>query len=1251
MGRATDLWTRLQNRFARMGMSAAGALLAALVLTSATITSASATPQTRITAFEYDAVTGLLTKEIIEPDTPAERLETTYTHDAYGNRVKTTVDGIDIAVRESEVAFDSQGRFVEWAENALNHREERDFHPGFGTVTRLKGPNDLTTTWTYDQFGRKDRETRADGTYSEYEYYYCDGVAGGSHICPTGGAYVLVSYLKDSLGAFVGSPQKIYYDKLERVIRKEELGFNGVGPISIFVDTEYNSLGQVHRVSEPYFDVLGATPDWTTNTYDILGRLVGQTLPDGTTISNTFSGLTGASTTANAAATISQTRTETKNARGNVVEVKDNRNKITTYEYDAFDNLTKVTDAAGNITTTVYDDLGRRTSLTAPDLGTTVFSYNVAGELLTETDAKSQVAEYTYDLLGRMTLRIDKDSGGTKVNETTWVYDTASKGLGKLTETSTETWAGGVSYVGYKRSHTYDTLGRVGTTSVEVDEGDIGTALTTGTFTFGYDSGSRLHTVQYPSPLNLTVEYLYNECGHLIEVKNQTVNKSVWKATALDARDQVLTEQFGEDGSGNAVVTSVRTYDVRGWLTGIDTDGAGAGLKDVQELSYIYDYVGNVTEREDKRGGTNGFKEDFLYDPLNRLTSAEVTQYGGGGPDNVLDAQTASYDDIGNITFKSDVGNYSYLGAGGPHAVAAITPDGVNGAVNATFTYDANGNMLSGHGRTVNWTTFNKPADITRGGSTLDFTYGSDRQRTTQKGPDDTTYYMSMGGTAHLERIVDASTGQSKYQVYISASGRLVSAFTRQENAGAPADEITRYYHDDNLGSVSVITDENGNVVERLSYDAWGERRDEDGSPNAAITSETNRGFTRHEHLEEVDLVHMNGRVYDAQIGRFLSADPHVQDPFNTQNLNRYSYVLNNPLAYTDPDGFFFKKLFRAIKNVFKAIVRAVRRSPIFRTILTIGLTVALGPGSWGLSVFSTNFAAGIAASAIVGGITDGVEGALLGAARAAVTYGIGREFDLLKDAAGNLSVGELAGKAAVHSVTSGAFAVAQGGEFGPAALSGGFSVFVGGWADQEFGFERIEGFVAHSIIGGTASVIGGGKFQNGAASGAFIWWYNAQKGGAKGLMERAGDAQACLSPASCMPSAHGGMPYRGGMNSMSRRAEPEVASPSGTVRVSRSRHPEAARHIDDAIAAGHPSTLTVSRAGASARRREALSGTRPSRSTDRDEYPPAMFREGGKGSSVRNINPADNRGAGACIGRQCSRYPDGSTVKIEVVD
>jgi len=85
-----------------------------------------------------------------------------------------------------------------------------------------------------------------------------------------------------------------------------------------------------------------------------------------------------------------------------------------------------------------------------------------------------------------------------------------------------------------------------------------------------------------------------------------------------------------------------------------------------------------------------------------------------------------------------------------------------------------------------------------------------------------------------------------------------------------------------------------------------------------AIVSLTDRGFTGHEHLQEVGLVHMNGRVYDPLIARFVSADPHIQDPMNTQSLNRYAYVNNNPLAYTDPSGYF------SIGKIFKSIVKAV---------------------------------------------------------------------------------------------------------------------------------------------------------------------------------------------------------------------------------------------------------------------------------------------------------------------------------------
>ncbi|RMV42213.1 Adhesin/hemagglutinin, HecA protein [Pseudomonas syringae pv. helianthi] len=104
-------------------------------------------------------------------------------------------------------------------------------------------------------------------------------------------------------------------------------------------------------------------------------------------------------------------------------------------------------------------------------------------------------------------------------------------------------------------------------------------------------------------------------------------------------------------------------------------------------------------------------------------------------------------------------------------------------------------------------------------------------------------------------------------------------------------------------------------------------------------------------------------------------------------------------------------------------------------------------------------------------------------------------------------------------------------------------------------------------------------------------------------------------------------------------------------VTVSKSRFPESAQHIEDAIDAGKPDILTIDRASTVSNRRDSLRGIETKPGLDRDEYPPAMFQEGGQGASVRHINPSDNRGAGACIGAQCRVLPNGAKVRIDVVD
>ena len=115
------------------------------------------------------------------------------------------------------------------------------------------------------------------------------------------------------------------------------------------------------------------------------------------------------------------------------------------------------------------------------------------------------------------------------------------------------------------------------------------------------------------------------------------------------------------------------------------------------------------------------------------------------------------------------------------------------------------------------------------------------------------------------------------------------------------------YLHRDYLGSIVMLTDEDGNIAERRHFDPWGQPikiADSAGNTLDKLTL-LDRGFTGHEHLQTVGLIHMNGRLYDPVLHRFLQPDNYVQDPFNTQNFNRYGYCLNNPLVYVDENGEF----------------------------------------------------------------------------------------------------------------------------------------------------------------------------------------------------------------------------------------------------------------------------------------------------------------------------------------------------------
>lgn len=139
---------------------------------------------------------------------------------------------------------------------------------------------------------------------------------------------------------------------------------------------------------------------------------------------------------------------------------------------------------------------------------------------------------------------------------------------------------------------------------------------------------------------------------------------------------------------------------------------------------------------------------------------------------------------------------------------------------------------------------------------------------------------------------------------YIMAGdGMTAIVIDEEENANTTSE--TYFTYKDHLGSIVALTDVSGDIIMEQSFDAWGRyRNSNDWTYNNINESPTwLRGYTGHEHLPHFDLINMNGRIYDPILGRMLSPDKYIQDPMSSQSYNRYSYVWNNPLRYTDPSG------------------------------------------------------------------------------------------------------------------------------------------------------------------------------------------------------------------------------------------------------------------------------------------------------------------------------------------------------------
>lgn len=831
-----------------------------------------------------------------------------------------------------------------------------------------------------------------------------------------------------------------------------------------------------------------------------------------------------------------QTRKEEKNVDGKLVRVTDALGAQIVHQHDAFGNLVKTKDALGNIATIAYDARGRKVSVDDPDSGLWKYDYDALGQLVWQQSAKQRATAapgdkttMAYDKLGRMTSRVEPEYTST------WNYDTYAggvacpKGIGKLCESNTST--------GINKKVVYDSLGRPSSARTTVTSGpSFASAL-------AYDSATgRLASQTYPS--GVRVNYNYTAKGYLSTLtlaQSVTLNPLpttpggtpggslsgpaggvLWRAQSYNAWGKPEKQDYGNGVSNRAVYEAFtgRTNDLQ----------AGVGsATNVLNHQYSWNSLGQLTQRNDANGdgSTGAVSDTYTYDSIGRLQQYRVD---APGVPNLSRTVTLQYNALGMVLYKSDVGVYTY----GAQATAGVKPhalQSVAGASTTSYSYDANGNLsaaTAGKYRSISYTSFNLPDSQTglqgpSGSPKYSWVYDENHQRIKETrvvaGVTRTTWSQHPDNQGGLSFECDSASNancasaDTSQRHYLSAGGMSIGVLVStgplptlaaSQTTPPAISSITlvkvEYWHKDHLGSLIATTDHAAAVTARYAYDPFGKRRTTAGAYDAFgnlvidWTSNTNsgndRGYTGHEHLDDVGLIHMNGRIFDPTLGRFMQTDPFVQDPGNLQNFDRYAYCYNSPTTCTDPSGYFLKWLERKIRREWK-------RSELFRSVVSIAVAWYLGPAGGALNGITTNVVAQSAIAGFASGAvaTGSLDGALQGAFTAAAFAGVGNVIQGGEFFAGGGTAGSLAGvggsklaAVALHGVVGCVTSVAGGGKCGPGALSAAFSEAATVNGLQASG---PAGILTSAVIGGTASVLGGGKFANGAQTAAFGYLFN----------------------------------------------------------------------------------------------------------------------------------------------------------------
>ncbi|WP_084680291.1 RHS repeat-associated core domain-containing protein [Chryseobacterium luteum] len=806
----------------------------------------------------------------------------TFTYDNFGNITqKVSGNSADSGTITSGYQYDPKGRFVVKQTDNLGLQTGIDYND-WGQITIKTDPFNNTITNTYDSWGKLLTSTSSLSGTTSYQYERDNN------------SNIIVTQNDPD-----GNLSKKFTNVREQEYKTSTKAF-GQGQF-ISKETQFDALGRKIKESEPYFEGQSAN-QWNSIAYDdsVYPAKVTATAFNG---KQTETAVSGFLTTVKEINGYTRTNSKITDALGNVISTTDKGGTIQ-FSYNAAGEQTEAS-YAENTVITKYDSWGRKSEFNDPSNGVYEYEYNGLGQPKKIISPKG-TKQYTYNNFGQLVNQVELSSDGiSTIKNITFDYD----GFGRITLKS-----GTSNGKPYSSSFEYDTFGRI-KSRIEKSNGRVYTQ--NGIF---YDDKSRV--TSYTKSLSssgivttVTIIHKYNDWnGELYQFKDKKTDLILWELQSANAKGQDLTSKLG-------TATINNTYDNNGFLTNINHSSA---IKpNILQIAYSFDAIKNELKSK-STGGDFNINESFNYDDNNRLVNWTDPITGA-----IPSANRNTYDVKGRITQNDQVGAIKF-----ENSTKVYQPTGM--ILNTAGAQNYNNDLI----QTITYNENNDPVFIDGLKGDVNFEYGltSMRQKVSYGGnfgPNKAGKFIKLySEDGSFEVTIDNNTKLEKHTLYIGGTpyeSNIIYLKNYKDTSGS-----YKFLHKDYLGSILAISDETGKKLEQRHFDAWGNLTHLQLGTGSIITQKsgieeaiakfglvTDRGYTSHEHFLEVGIIHMNGRLYDPLLRRFLNADENIQDPTNTQNYNKYGYVMNNPMMYNDPSGEFWAWFIGAIVGSYFSGVQA----------------------------------------------------------------------------------------------------------------------------------------------------------------------------------------------------------------------------------------------------------------------------------------------------------------------------------------